>query len=214
MAQSALTVTAPNPTPPTNLSFVGATPPMDLAQTVADDGIALAVPNSVNNGAANGNTLNEPSGSLNVYAAKTAAAGSGTSVDHEGKGNETLFTQTYGSNIYAPIVLKMDGCGPAYSANPNTNHASSLSPATNPALVSISPTTTVSGAGTQLLTCTGTNFVPGCRIRVNGVDQDTTFVSATSITATVKKSNVATTWPVVVTLAGVPVGVTATWTFT
>jgi hypothetical protein len=27
MAQSALTVTTPNPTPPTNMSFTGATPP-------------------------------------------------------------------------------------------------------------------------------------------------------------------------------------------
>ena len=32
MAQSALTVTPENPTPPTNMSFVGATPPLDPAQ--------------------------------------------------------------------------------------------------------------------------------------------------------------------------------------
>ena len=50
-----------------------------------------------------------------------------------------------------------------------------MSPATNPALASITPTTAASGAsGTQLITCTGTNFTPGCRIwdRQRGADHD------------------------------------------
>ena len=209
MAQSALTVTAENPTPPTNLSFVGATPPLDPTQPAVDDGVTTRSPASVN----------EPSPlNLNVFAPKTAATGSGASLDHEGKGNETLFTQAYSSSVYAPIPLVMDGCGPGLTSgtmpNPNQIHASSKSPATNPTLTAIAPTTTASGTGTTLLTCTGTGFTPGCQIRVNNVPQATTFVSATSLTATVAISGAPAAWPVNVILGGVPVASQQTWTFT
>ena len=100
------------------------------------------------------------------------------------------------------------------AAGPNASHASTLSPTTNPALVSISPTSTVSGAGTQALTATGTGFVPGCRIWVNNVEQSTTYTNATTISATVNKKASAGTWPVVVKLGGVQMGPTVTWTFT
>lgn len=144
MAQSALTVTVPNPTPPTNMSFTGATPPnppnftkntyndpknwsyvnpKDFPPPYFDDGTA---------------------GSLIVFAANTAALASGsgataggtegtypgaaagavpasTSVAHEGAGNETLATWGVqwptGANVYNPNgPLQMVGCGPALSA--------------------------------------------------------------------------------------------------
>lgn len=193
MAQSALTVTTENPTPPTNLSFVGATPPLDPAQPAVDDG--------VNNGTV---SFNEPSGNPNVFAAKTAAAGSGVSYDAEGLGTETLFTQTYGPNIYAPVILKMDGCGAAYTTSPNRDHASSLSPSTNPTLTSIAPTTAVSGAtGTDTITATGTGFTPQSVIYSNGVKQKTTYVSPTSLTAAVNKQTAAGAVPVTVVTGGV-----------
>lgn len=57
-----------------------------------------------------------------------------------------------------------------------------------PTLASISPTTVVHGVANAAVTCTGTNFYAatatrgGTVARVNGVDQVTTFVSATSVT--------------------------------
>ena len=56
MAQNAFTVTPPNPTPPTNLSYVGNTPPLDPAQPYVDDGIPAAIPNSRLLTPANANT--------------------------------------------------------------------------------------------------------------------------------------------------------------
>ena len=190
MSQSATTVTAANPTPPTMLSFVGNTPPLDPAQAQVDDGLVF--------NASTNFSQNEVSTNRQVFAAKTAAAntagapGAGISNDAEGKGNETLFTQTYGASILVPITLTTVGCGPALTAGtmpiPNQLHASSLSPATNPALSSISPTTAVSGAtGTDTITCTGTNFTKQSVVYRDGIRMVTTFVSATSITAVVTK---------------------------
>jgi hypothetical protein len=192
MAQSAITVTVPNPTPPTNMSFVGQTPPNAPTQLVADDGVA---------------------GTLTVFAAKTASADNANfpSVDHEGKGTETVVVAP-GSRVEAPTVSFSD-LG-SYTTTPNRDHASSMSPATNPTLASVSVGSAVSGTGTTLLTCTGTGFTQGCRIWVNNVEQSTTFVSATSLTSTIQKKREAGTWPVDVKLGGTPVlsQRTITWT--
>ena len=59
MAQNALTVTTANPTPPTNLIFVGNTAPLDPAQAAVDDGITAAIPSATVGGASNGHTINE-----------------------------------------------------------------------------------------------------------------------------------------------------------
>jgi len=94
MAQNAFTVTPPNPTPPTNLSYVGNTPPLDPAQPYVDDGIPAAIPNSRLLTPANANTINDPAGALTLFAVKVAASntagapGAGVSVDHEGRGAE------------------------------------------------------------------------------------------------------------------------------
>jgi hypothetical protein len=200
MAQSATTVTPENPTPPTNLSFVGATPPLDPAQAAVDDGTP---------------------GAVGSFAVKTAAAGAGTSVDHEGRGAETSATMTYSSAIYTPAgALVMYGCGPALAAAPampvpNQNAASTLSPATNPTLTSLGTPSTVSGAGTVSQTVTGTGFTRQSQIYVNGVAQVTTFVSSTSLTAAaVTKKSSAGTWPVIVRTGGVVDTAPQTWTFT
>jgi hypothetical protein len=217
MAQSALTVTTPNPTPPTNLSSIGATPPTDPAQAFADDGIAMPTPNSGSLAAANGATANEPSGTGTTFAAKTAAAGAGTSVDNEGKGTETVVTATVPNPSPAGQLKTVSVLGNytnLVSSPPNQQHASSLTPLTNPALASIAPPSVASGAGTQLLTCTGTNFTRQSVIWVNGVAQATTFVSPTTITATVTKKATAGTWPVVVVTGGVITTAPQTWTFT
>jgi len=193
VAQSAITVTPPSPTPPTNFSFVGQTPPNAPAQPVADDGTA---------------------GTLTVFATKTASADNANfpSIDHEGKGTEVTVVAP-GSRAEAPTVSFSDLGN--YTTNPNRDHASSLSPATAPTFASISPTTAVKGtSGTTTITATGTGFVPGCKIWANNVEQNTTFVSATSLTAAVKKSPDAGIWNVEVRLAGTPVGTAKTFTWT
>jgi len=182
-------------------------------------------------------------GSLVVFAAATAALTSGsgatgggtegtypgaasgtvpasTSVSPEGAGSETVVTATGNIDYTYPGAVtastgKSFSCMGSYTSTPNISHASSMSPTTNPALSSISPTTAAAAAsGTQTITCTGTNFVPGCRIWVNNRERDTTWVSATSMTCVVNKSTTATTWPVVVKIGGVAVPTSQTFTWT
>jgi hypothetical protein len=223
MAQNAATVTNPNPTPPTNLSFTGSTlpnplnfdptvygPPLNPANApYYDDGVT---PQNV--------SWNEPSGTRTVFAANHAALPvSGTSVAAEGAGTETLFTQTYSSAILAPIPLTTVGCGPNASAasilaGPNANHPSSLSPTTNPALTTIAPTTSVHATAPVTMTATGTGFNKQSKICLNGVPQPTTFVSSTSITCTATPPAAAGSVAVTVVTGGVVVTAPQTWTIT
>ena len=241
MAQSALTVTTPNPTPPTNMGFTGATPPnppnftkntyndpknfswvnpKDFPPPYYDDGAAGPLQTFATNIAAlasgSGATAGGTEGSY--PGAANGAVPASTSVPHEGSGTElTVLAPGNITHTYVVGTLDMSrtvSCGPVQTAatiaaGPNATHASSMSPvyASNPTLASISPTTAVSATtGTQLITCTGTNFTPGCRIWANNVEQTTTFVSATSLTATVKKNpTAAPVWPVEVKLGGVTV---------
>ena len=247
MAQSSLTVTPPNPTPPTNMSFTGATPPnppnytkLTYADWLDNTKFDTSPPPYFDDGAA---------GSVYVFAANTAALASGTgataggtensypgatggvvpastSVAHEAAGTETSSTGAGNINYTYPNsgVLdtnKMVGVGPALTAasilaGPNASHASSLSPATNPTLTSLGTPSSVSGAsGTYSQTVTGTNFTRQSVINVNGVNQATTFNSATSLTApAVTKKTSAGTWPVVVITGGVVQTAPQTWTFT
>lgn len=197
MSQSALTVTPENPTPPTNLSCVGTTPPTDSAQAYADDGYT------------------SPGANTTVFAAKTAAAGSGTSVDAEGKGTETSSTMTYASGIMlgAAGATVMVGTTAAYTTTPNISHASTLTPATNPTLTTATPST-ASGAGNATVTATGVGFTRQSVIWVNEIPYPTTFVSSTSLTASAPKKASAGTLPVRVVTGGVVTTASQNWTFT
>jgi hypothetical protein len=188
MAQSAVTVTPPNPTPPTNFGsgLVGGTPPTTPGLTPQDDGVA---------------------GSPILFAAPASGTVS------EGAGTEVSVVAAVPNPAPSGQLIMVSDLG-NYTTQPNQQHASSLSPAVNPTLASISPTSTASGAGTQLLTATGTGFNKQSQIVVNGVPQATTFVSATSLTATVNKKATAGAWPVTVVTGGVITTAPQTWTFT
>lgn len=287
MAQSALTVTTPSPTPPTNLACTGVTgpnPPNLTRQTYTNwVGVGNTGPNGVYNTPSVTNpppffddgvpaytttfaSANEiaavvaPPVSCLTFIANTAALASGTtaadnntgttagttvtaaggtgfnsvvgtyplqgglvpassSVAHEGAGTETLATQSYGTSVLAPIILKTVGCGPALtvgvSPQPNQVHASSLSPLTNPTLTSITPGSTVSGVGTTTLTCTGVGFTRQSVVYVNGVAQLTVFASTTSLTcAAVTKKATAGPWNVTVITGGAVTTTAQVWTFT
>jgi len=220
MAQSALTVTQANPTPPTNLSFVGNTPPLDPAQAAVDDGIPMIVPNATNGTAANGASINEPAGQayaaagVITFAASTAAAntaqapGAGISNTHEAKGTETSSTAA-SANPGVLGQVKMVGVGPAISltppaiATPNAAHASTLSGTATPTLTGATGASNVSGVGTTVLTLTGTNFNRASEVYLNGVKQTVNYVSATSLTVTnALKRTTAGTLPVYVVSNG------------
>jgi hypothetical protein len=236
MAQSALTVTPPNPTPPTNMGFTGATPPnppnytkntmndpknwssinpKDFPPPYYDDGTAGALTQITSaqpalasgSGATAGGTEGSYPGAAN------GVVPASTSVDGEGRGTEVVVTATVPNPSGAGQLQTVSVLG-NYTTEPNKQHASSLSPATNPALASISPTTTASGTGTFALTATGTNFTRQSVIYVNGVAQNTTYVSPTSLTANPTKKSSAGTWPVTVVTGGVVTTAPQTLTFT
>jgi len=227
MAQSALTVTTANPTPPTNLIFVGNTPPLDPAQTAVDDGLTATTPNAKSVAAANGYTLNEAAASTYpigiTFATSTAAAntagapGAGISNTHEARGTETSSTATSPSPLSIGQLV-MVGVGPALTqaikdAGPNASHASTLSGSAVPTLTGASGASNVSGAGTTVLTATGTNYNRGSVINISGVPQNTSYVSATSLTTVALKKLTAGTLPVTVTSNGITTA-PQNWTLT
>jgi hypothetical protein len=256
MAQSALTVTTPNPTPPTNMSCTGATgpnPPNYTKATYADwadntkfdtvpppyfdDGAAGALVTFATNtaalasgtGATSGGTENTypGTGAYSTHFAAYGAVPASTSVAHEGAGSEV--------SVLAPgnIILTYPGggtintsqsasCGPTIPAptmaapvpaSPNSTHASSLSPATNPTLTSVSAGG-ASGGGTATCTATGVGFTRQSVLNINGVNYTTTFVSSTSLTAVAPKKATAGNLPVVVITGGVVQTAPQNWVFT
>jgi hypothetical protein len=274
MSQSALTVTPPNPSPPTNFITTGLmapNPPNYTRQNYANMGNMTAVAADGSGGrpqAPYGVNPNPPpyyddgsAGTATVFAAAAAALAGGTSAadnntgttpgtnaagaggdgfnsvvgsypgvasglvpaaataSAEGAGTETLATASYSTAIYAPIPLTTVGSGPAASAasilaGPNASHASSLSPATNPTLTTIAPTTSVHGTAAITMTATGTGFTKQSRIVIAGVPQATTFVSATSLTCLATPPAAAGTPAVTVVTGGVVTTAPQTWTIT
>lgn len=237
MAQSALTVTSPNPTPPTNLSSIGMTPPDPLTYLAAvygsdlhypgqppafDDGVANTLPViSQNEGGGVQNTT-APSvvGNTKVFAAAHALVADSTgatSVAAEGAGTELAVTAAV-PNPSPAGQLVMVSTGPVLTPGtmptPNASHPSTLSGSAVPTLSAASGASNVSGVGYTLLTVTGTNYNRGSVININGVPYQTNYVSATSLTVTnAPKRATAGTVPITVTSNGVTTA-PVNWTFT
>ena len=70
----------------------------------------------------------------------------------------------------------------------------------SPAITSISPTFVTTGGPALTLTVSGSNFVSGSKVRWNGSDRVTTFVSATQLRANILAADVATAGSVPVTV--------------
>jgi len=218
MAQSAFTVTTPNPTPPTNMGFHGATPPNVPNYTKLSYASPLTTPN-----------VNPPpyldvdastAGPLQTFATNAAASASGTgatsggtegsypgtgtapfspnlvgavpaasSVAHEGSGSEvTVLAPGNITHTYVVGTLDMSrsaSTGLTLTAGtlnvPNATHASATAVAATPTISGVSAGG-VSGIGTTLLTVTGTNYVRQSIVYVDGIAQNTNYVSATSLT--------------------------------
>jgi len=239
MAQSALTVTPPNPTPPTNLSSIGITPPdpgtylaavygTDLhyptAPPVFDDGVANTFPVISQNegGGVNGTTVPSVVGNTKVFAGAHAVVADSTgltSAAAEGAGTELAVTAAVPNPSPAgQLVMVSTGLTltPGTMPVPNATHASTLSGSAVPTLSAASGASNVAGPGTTLLTVTGTNYNRGSVVILNGIPQQTNYVSATSLTVTnalKKQAAGAGTLPVIVSSNGINTA-PVNWTFT
>jgi sugar lactone lactonase YvrE len=83
----------------------------------------------------------------------------------------------------------------------DTNFATSTSPSvilvpqtplSTPTITSLSPNAAYAGSGDTVVTITGTNFVRGAAVTVNGTSQAATFVSATQLTTTLTAAELST----------------------
>lgn len=213
MAQSALTVTPPSPTPPTNFSCTGATPPNvpNYTKNTYNDSknwgmgtVHPATPYSPTYPANPPPYFDDGSaGALTTLATATSALASGSgataggtegtypgaangavpassSAAHEGAGTETVVTAP-GSRAECP-TQSVSVLG-SYTSTPNGSHASNIGAAVTPTITGLSAGGTA-GAGTTLLTVTGTNFNRASIVNIDGVPQTTNYVSATSLTVT------------------------------
>jgi hypothetical protein len=200
---------------PKNWSSVN---PKDFAPPYFDDGTAGALTAFATNTSAlasgSGATAGGTEGTYPGAASGTVPAS--TSVAHEAAGTEVVVTSP-GSQAYAP-TQQVSVLG-AYTTTPNASHASYLTGTAGvntPTTSAASGASNVSGAGTTLLTVTGTNFNRSSVVYVNGVAQTTNYVSATSLTVTnAPKKATAGTLPVTVVngVGGTPSNAT-NWTFT
>jgi hypothetical protein len=189
MAQSATTVTPDGPTPPTNFTGqIGMRPPTTAGLNPIDDGAA---------------------GVLTAFAAPSAGG-----APYEGAGTEVVVTATSTNPSPFGQTQTVSDLG-NFTATPNADHASSLSPSTPPAITGLVPASTASGAGTVALEVDGTHFTPQSVVYVNGVAQATVFVSATKLTvAAAPKKAAAGTLPVTVVTGGAITTAPTNWTFT
>ena len=89
----------------------------------------------------------------------------------------TVFTRTNDGGESAPVVLRLEGVNPI------------------PNLVSIEPTEisseTVAAGGEILLTLSGSDFVDGSELRIDGQKQETSFASGESLTARIAAAAIA-----------------------
>jgi hypothetical protein len=177
-------------------------------------------------------------GSLVAFAANTAALASGsgataggtegsypgaangavpasTSVAHEGAGTEVVVTAT-SANPSPYGQSQTVSCLGSYTATPNASHASYLTAATTPTITgSPAPNNVASGAGTVAITLTGTGYTRASVVYIDGVQQTTNYVSATSLTVAnaPKRATAGTRSVTVVNGVGGTPSAASTWTF-
>ncbi|OYW72834.1 MAG: hypothetical protein B7Z37_23770 [Verrucomicrobia bacterium 12-59-8] len=158
----------------------------------------------------------------------TAPANVEVSADNSAWGSTASIPYTSATLASTPVYVRLAGTGTVGTISGNVSISGgglgaavtqAVSGSLNnaaPTLTSISPTSVAAGAGNTLLTVTGTNFINGSVINFNGSALPTTFVSATSLTATIPSASLATpgTPPVTVTTAAPGGGTTSSLTFT
>lgn len=183
----AYTVTIPNPTPPTNISYVAqGGPPVAAAAT---------------NEAAGGDAHNLRNGATPyiVYSADAAlfaAAGTpgsltaiatplagGSGPASESTGLVTVVTAP-GSVATAPTQSVSTGSSTltaSYTTTPNATHPSAIAPTTPPTITSFVPASPVGNGGSTSLVVNGTGFQPSSIVVIGGVAYNTQYNSSTQL---------------------------------
>jgi hypothetical protein len=106
---------------------------------------------------------------------------SGTQVTAQLNANDLAVAGTAAITVTNPAP----GGGTSF---PRTLNISNLAPT----VTSLNPSVVAEGSAAQLLTVTGTNFVPGAQVLVNGQARLTTFVNATTVTTQLTVADQAT----------------------
>jgi C1A family cysteine protease/alpha-D-ribose 1-methylphosphonate 5-triphosphate synthase subunit PhnH len=168
-------------------------------------------------------TANNPVPTLNVISPSSATAGgagftltatgtnfvAGSKIRWNGADRTTTYVSP--TTLTASIVQADIGTAGTASVtvfNPTPGGGTSgaltftINPAGNPVptLSTISPSSKTAGDPGFTLTVTGTNFIAGSKVRWNGNDRTTTYVSATQLTASIPSTDIQTAGSVPVTV--------------
>lgn len=111
-----------------------------------------------------------------ISASELAAAITAADVAIAGTADITVFNPGPGGGTSSAQTLSIDSLG---GGNPL------------PVLTSINPTNVVEGSSAFSLTVTGSDFVPGAVVRLNGGNRITTFISSTELSAAITAADVA-----------------------
>lgn len=128
----------------------------------------------------------------------------------------TLQTASFTVNVAGNIrfqIRKTDGSTNRINFDDFSVSSYDAPPAV-PTLSSISPNTATAGGPSFTLTATGTDFISGSTIDWNGTALATTYVNATSLTATVPAANIATAGSNNVTVTTAGAGTSSAVSFT
>ena len=127
--------------------------------------------------------------------------------------NINIATGTAANTAGATNVAPAGGSGAGATGTPQAPGGGSATwesgVGTAPTLASISPTGAVSNAGDFSLTATGTGFLTTSVLVFNGVPQDTTYISATQVRATIPNTTGQTAGAKPVTVANGAVSTSA-----
>ena len=159
-------------------------------------------------------TAGAPGFTLTVYGTNFL---SGAKVRWNGADRTTVFssaTQLQASVAAADVATP--GTRPVTVLNPDGGLSNAMNFAVwgpLPTVAVLSPSFATAGASAFTLTVSGTNFVSGAKVRWNGADRTTTFVSATQLRASVTAADVATAGTVPVTVFNLDGGLSNAMSF-
>jgi hypothetical protein len=159
-------------------------------------------------------TVNNPTPTISALSPNSVTAGgpaftltvtgtnfvSGATVQVNGASRTTTFVSATqltaaipASDLAAAATLQITVVNPVPSAGPSAASTLTVNTANNPVptLSSLSKTSVSAGSAGFTLTVTGTNFISGSVVRVNGASRTTTFVSSTQLNATIPSSDLA-----------------------
>jgi len=138
------------------------------------------------------NSFTAPSNGT-TYTGNATYAGSGEQVVYAGTGSSVSVSGLNPGQAYYFRVYEYNSTGMLYNAFSDVNNPNSTTlNYPSPLLTSINPTNTSAAGSSFTLTATGSNFYPASVINWNGSARTTTYVNATTLTATITAADIAT----------------------